>query len=53
MPLCKFPEKARYSGTGDVNSAANWTCPAHDRSLLHIGPNGAQAGLASGDEPDD
>jgi feruloyl esterase len=45
MPLCKFPEQARYKGTGDVNSAANWTCPGTDRSMLEVSRNGAQAGL--------
>jgi Tannase and feruloyl esterase len=45
MPLCKFPEQARYNGTGDVNSAANWTCSPDDRRLLDIGLNGEQAGL--------
>jgi feruloyl esterase len=45
MPLCKFPEKARYDGLGDPRDAASWTCPSRDRSLLDIGPNGIQAGL--------
>jgi feruloyl esterase len=45
MPLCKFPEKARYDGLGDPRDAASWTCPSHDRSLLEVGPNGIQAGL--------
>jgi tannase/feruloyl esterase len=45
MPLCKFPEQARYKGTGDVNNAANWTCPSTDRSMLEVSRNGAQAGL--------
>ena len=26
MPLCKFPEEASYSGSGNVYSAANWSC---------------------------
>ncbi|MBV8398582.1 MAG: tannase/feruloyl esterase family alpha/beta hydrolase [Acetobacteraceae bacterium] len=57
MPLCKYPEEAHYSGTGDVNNAANWSCSPLDRTLLEVGPNGIQAGLpghpdneASGDE---
>ena len=25
-PLCKFPNTARYTGTGDRSSAANWQC---------------------------
>ena len=28
MPLCKFPEQAKYKGSGDVNEAANWSCSA-------------------------
>jgi feruloyl esterase len=45
MPLCKFPEKARYRGVGDLRDAANWACPSDDRSLLEAGPNGIQAGV--------
>jgi feruloyl esterase len=44
MPLCKFPEAARYLGSGDVNLAANWTCNAHDTRMLRVGSNGAAAG---------
>lgn len=44
MPLCKFPEEAHYKGNGDVKSAASWSCPANDKSLLAVGPNGVQAG---------
>jgi hypothetical protein len=28
MPLCTFPEMARYNGTGDGNDGANWPCPS-------------------------
>jgi tannase/feruloyl esterase len=52
MPLCKFPEQARYNGSGNVNDAASWTCPPQDQSLLEIGPNGRQAGLSSHDDND-
>lgn len=45
MPLCKYPEKARYDGVGDPSDAASWTCPSGDRSLLEVGANGIQAGL--------
>lgn len=45
MPLCKFPEQAHYRGSGDPKIAANWSCPENDRSMLTIGPNGAQAGV--------
>jgi feruloyl esterase len=48
MPLCAFPEQAKYSGTGDVNSAENWTCTPGDTSQLDVGPDGAAAGLGEG-----
>jgi tannase/feruloyl esterase len=44
MPLCKFPEEARYLGSGDVNLAANWTCNANDTRMLRVGGNGTAAG---------
>ena len=47
MPLCAFPEQARYGGSGDVTQAANWTCPASDRSQLEVGPDGLLAGMGS------
>ena len=47
MPLCKFPEQARYKRSGKVNDAANWGCPPDDRSLLEVGPNGVQSGLGA------
>jgi feruloyl esterase len=49
MPLCAFPEEAQFSGSGNVNSAANWTCTAN-RGLLEVGPNGRQAGLGDDDD---
>ena len=45
MPLCKFPEMAHYSGQGDINDAANWSCPANDTSMLKLGESGRQAGV--------
>ena len=48
MPLCAFPEQARYSGSGEVNDAANWNCPKGDQSQLEVGPNGIAAGMGSG-----
>ena len=45
MPLCKFPEQARYKGSGAVTNAANWSCPTNDKSLLEVRPNGVQSGL--------
>jgi feruloyl esterase len=44
MPLCKFPQQAKYKGAADVNDAANWSC-ADQPSLLNVGPNGVEAGL--------
>ena len=52
MPLCMFPQQARYSGSGDVNDATNWSCPAGDQSLLRIGRNGAEAGLGDDGQGD-
>ena len=45
MPLCKFPEMARYRGAGDIDDAASWRCSSRDASLLHVGRNGHAAGL--------
>ncbi|HEV2174026.1 MAG TPA: tannase/feruloyl esterase family alpha/beta hydrolase, partial [Nitrospira sp.] len=45
MPLCKFPEMAHYSGQGDMMDAANWSCPATDKSMLKVGESGRQAGV--------
>ena len=36
MPLCTFPQMARYRGEGDINDAANWHCPAGDESMLTV-----------------
>jgi feruloyl esterase len=46
MPLCKFPAMARYSGTGDVQDAKNWSCNSSDRRLLQVGESGRQAGVS-------
>jgi feruloyl esterase len=45
MPLCKFPEMARYSGHGDINDSENWSCPLDNASMLNVGESGRQAGL--------
>lgn len=45
MPLCKFPEMARYSGKGDMQDAKNWSCNASDTRLLQVGASGRQAGV--------
>ena len=44
MPLCKVPEEARYSGSGDVNLAVNWTCNPDDQRMLLVGRDGVAAG---------
>jgi feruloyl esterase len=46
MPLCKFPEMARYDGKGDVNIASSWSCSPSDRRMLQVGESGRQAGVA-------
>jgi hypothetical protein len=43
MPLCKFPEEASYSGSGDVNLAANWSCNPNDQRMLEVGRDGVTA----------
>ena len=43
MPLCKYPEMARYKGAGDVNDAANWSCVSKP-SLTENGATGKTAG---------
>jgi feruloyl esterase len=48
MPLCAFPEQARYKGTGDVNAAENWSCPQGDTPQLDVGSAGLAAGLGEG-----
>ncbi len=45
MPLCKFPEMARYKGTGDMNAASSWSCAPQDKRLLVVGESGKQAGV--------
>jgi feruloyl esterase len=51
MPLCKFPEEARFLGNpktatvAEINNAANWACSPKDKRLLDVGLNGRQAGL--------
>jgi len=44
MPLCPFPTEARYTGSGDVNDAANWSCRPNT-AMLQTGVNGRQAGV--------
>lgn len=45
MPLCSFPTQAHYTGVGDINDAANWSC-RFNQDLLRLGPTGIAAGLA-------
>jgi feruloyl esterase len=44
MPLCKFPEEASYSGSGNVYSAANWSCDPSDTRMLEVGATGLTSG---------
>lgn len=44
MPLCPFPQMARYTGQGDVKDARNWRCEAQDRRMLMTGTAGRAAG---------
>jgi len=39
-PLCVYPKQARYTGTGDVNDAANFTC---------VAPGSEQPGVSTAD----
>jgi Tannase and feruloyl esterase len=54
MPLCKFPEEARYVG-GPVGVASSWICDPGDRRLLETGFDGKLAGAnhAYGADRDD
>jgi feruloyl esterase len=45
MPLCKFPELARYSGRGDTMDGTNWSCQKGDVRGLAIGETGRRAGV--------
>lgn len=47
MPLCPFPQQARYDGKGDVMQAASWSCQADDQRMLEVGPNGEAAGIGA------
>jgi feruloyl esterase len=46
--LCPFPEIARYKGSGDPNSAANFVCVAEEGGHDH----GHDEGQGQGDERD-
>lgn len=45
MPLCPFPQMARYKGNGDVKDAANWECSKSDTRMLTVGEAGRLAGV--------
>lgn len=45
MPLCTFPQMARYKGKGDIKDAASWECKASDRRMLTVGSTGREAGV--------
>jgi hypothetical protein len=44
MPLCKFPEEASYTGSGNVYSAASWSCDPSDTRMLALGATGLASG---------
>ena len=43
MPLCRFPEEARYV-SGPIAAGRSWACDATDERLLKIGVDGVLAG---------
>jgi feruloyl esterase len=40
LPLCPYPQQARYSGTGVLDDAANWKCAAPGHETAHNGRAG-------------
>lgn len=45
MPVCPYPEEARYRGSGSRWAARNWYCARRDRRLETLGIAGLRAGL--------
>lgn len=45
LPLCPYPAIPQYKGTGNINSADNWTCAPGDERLAQVGPAGKRVGL--------
>ncbi len=37
LPLCPYPQQARYQGSGAMSDAANWRCAAPGRETAHAG----------------
>ena len=37
LPLCPYPQQARYSGVGALGDAANWKCVAPGRETTRSG----------------
>jgi feruloyl esterase len=37
LPLCPYPQQARYSGGGALGDAANWKCTTPGRGMMHDG----------------
>jgi feruloyl esterase len=37
LPLCPYPQQARYSGSGALDDAANWKCSAPGRETARSG----------------
>ncbi|HET7880683.1 MAG TPA: tannase/feruloyl esterase family alpha/beta hydrolase [Acetobacteraceae bacterium] len=40
LPLCPYPQQARYSGSGAMDDAANWKCTAPGHETAHNGRAG-------------
>ena len=47
MPLCKFPEKAHYKGSGDLNSVVQLVLPAERQVTACRGPQRILAGVSA------
>ncbi|BBO30085.1 feruloyl esterase (plasmid) [Alteromonas sp. I4] len=45
MPLCMFPQMAKYNGKGNILEAESWSCIATDQRMLELGVAGRQAGV--------
>jgi len=40
LPLCPFPQQARYTGHGELNDAANWSCAPPEPETASSGHGG-------------
>jgi len=37
LPLCPYPQQARYQGSGATTDAANWRCAPPGHETAHAG----------------